>query len=852
MNSYLNIREQFLAERQRLFNNKSLYEDAFKFCIKYSLLVEEFILKAIRPQNLNCVLTAVGGFGRRELSPYSDIDLMFIVPKIENYEENIDCCIRMLSDIGIEVSYKVREFSDIERFLNKNLHVFTQFFETRFLWGDKSAYDQWNANLFNALENCDKEKLIYEYFDDIEDRYNKYGRSSKVLEPNLKFTAGGLRDVHAVEWMFSVKNYKLLSGQDEITQTEIFLKELLNHGIVNRKAYKRLFESYKKVLQTRNLLHLIEKRKNDRLEFSQQKEIAKLVGYNENNWKEFMHEYFRAATILNRFSKTMMKRYKQEFSTKLSEYLSINIDDDFEVIGDLLIFKNDVILSISDIMRAFYYRCVNDARFEKNLRSLIIESIHLIEETHPIETTSSVFFREILKLPANVGKTFLTMNEFSFLNIFLPEFKELNGFFEPGVYHCYTADEHTLIALQNLEKLSGEDNHLARIYKSLPSKDILYLAVLLHDIGKPISVVGHEILGAEIANTIMQNLGYGQSEIMLVQFLVRNHIEMQKVAFKRDQNDHSNLDGFISSLPSLKALDHLYLLCYADLSAVNPQILTQWKVDLLKDLYSKAKDILLEQMAEEELISAKSKVLTRNIDIADEGSLAKHLDKIDDLNNIFSFSEDEISQSFQEIKKGAKVSVFLKNAESFTNISVITKDSPSLLAKLCGIIAINGLNIHDIKIFTRRDGIVIDSFNVTNFMTDELIKEAEFKKIEDTIYKAISDDLNMEKEFKEAEPKWQKFINKDENNTSKVEITFERHNKYTMIDILAPNKLRLLYIITQKMFNLGLTIAFAKIFKKEEGVFNTFYILKNNGEKLRQSEYGFISSELSEEIKKIL
>ncbi len=142
------------------------------------------------------------------------------------------------------------------------------------------------------------------------------------------------------------------------------------------------------------MLHLVEGRKNDRLEFSQQELIAKKLGYPEADWKEFMHEYFSASTILNRFSKTMMKRYKEEFTKKLSDYLAIDLDDDFEMKGDILFFKNDRILSISDIMRAFYYRCMNDARFEQNLRSLIIESIHLIEESKPLEATSSVFLEK--------------------------------------------------------------------------------------------------------------------------------------------------------------------------------------------------------------------------------------------------------------------------------------------------------------------------------------------------------------------------------------------------------------------------------------------------------------------------
>ncbi|MDX1701618.1 MAG: [protein-PII] uridylyltransferase, partial [Melioribacteraceae bacterium] len=375
-----NYKEEFLAERSELFKSEDLYENAYEFCIKHSLLVEEYIIRLIQPLEIGCVLAAVGGFSRRELSPYSDIDVMFICSSSKGHEQEIQKCIAALWDSGIEASHTVREFADIEKFIDEDLRTFTQFFETRFLIGNIKIYESWNAKLFSTVQESNREKLIYNYFDDVEARYAKYGRSPKVLEPNLKFTGGGLRDIHSVEWMYLIKNQKLLSVQDEITQTQIFIRELLESGQINRKAYKRLIDSYSTVLRTRNLLHLIEGRKNDRLEFDQQEKIAKLIGYTDANWKDFMHEHFNASTILHRFSKTMMKKYKQEFSSLLSDYLKIDLDDDFEIIGEIIKFKGDRVLSMSEIMRAFYYRCLNDAIFEQNLRSLIIESIHLIEE----------------------------------------------------------------------------------------------------------------------------------------------------------------------------------------------------------------------------------------------------------------------------------------------------------------------------------------------------------------------------------------------------------------------------------------------------------------------------------------
>ncbi len=497
---------KFEIELQKLFNDFNLFENSYNFCVKHSLLIEEMILKSIKPLSFSCVMAAVGSFSRRELSPYSNIDLLFIFEDLKDAETKVKKCTDNLWDKNIKISYMIHELSDIKKYLTANIRVFTQFFETRFLVGNKELYNKWNNELFKTIESSDIEKLLYEYFNDVDARYDKYGKSSKILEPNVKFTGGGLRDIHSAEWMYSIKNKRLISSQNETTQTEVFFKELLSNGVINREAYKRLYESYEIILNTRNLLHLVEREKSDRLTFSLQGKVAEKIGYSLNNRKEIMYKYFEASTILNRFSKTMMKRYQQALSQKLSDYLSINLDDDFEIKGNILHFKGDRILSISDIMRAFYYKAMNRAFFETNLRTLIIQRIHLIEETKSLEATSSVFFRELLKLPANVGKTLLSMNDFGVLGVLFNEFKALNGFYQEGVYHKYTADEHSIIAIQNLEILNVQNSAEARIFKLLPAKDLLYMAVLLHDIGKTISITGHEIIGAEIASAIMQDL----------------------------------------------------------------------------------------------------------------------------------------------------------------------------------------------------------------------------------------------------------------------------------------------------------------------------------------------------------
>ncbi len=846
------IRKQFALAKENLLNDEELGKDAFKLSINYSLLVEEYIHRALTGKKKNYVIASTGSFSRRELSPYSDIDIMFIFSNIDGNEEVIKESVTHLWNCGIEVSHTVREFSDIQRFITEDLHSYTQFFETRFILGDEKTYLEWNDKVFKPLDEGKKRDLIYEFFEDNYKRHKKYGGSSKVLEPNVKFTAGGLRDLHFVEWMYSLKNNAILTDQREITQTESFLRKLKKDGILNAVSTTRVLQSYKLILKIRNELHVLNKRKVDRFEFADQERISKKLKKGEDAWKDFMKSYFEATNVIHRFFKTMAKRFDEEISNPISEYLTVELDDTFVQKGNIIAVNEHKELSFSDILRAFYYRGKYNARFNQQLRSQITESVLEFEEEEFTENTSSVFFREILKLPGNVGTTLYVMNQLGVLGAYLPAFKELVGFFQPGVYHCYTADEHTLIAIENVEKLQEDESNLGRIYHSLEDKDILYLAILLHDIAKPISVSGHEIIGAEIANTVMNQLGYEESEIEMVQFLVRNHLVMEQVAFRRNINDAATLDNFCSIFPSLKALDLLYLVTYADLSAVSPVIWTNWKSDLLQQLYLKTRAMLQEKVSGEELLYSDVIKAIEGDAFPKDSAVKSHVESISDLSYLHHFSHEEINEHVKEIESGAHVSVFFKDESGFTNITVIAKDSPSLLSRLCGAIAINDLNIHDAKIFTRKDGIVIDSFNVTDYRTHKLIDESRYSKIENDILLAVDKQLPISKEFSRVQSKWWRIESKLFKRKTKQKIEFEEHDKYTIIDVYAPDRVGLLYQITKKMNELGLSIFFAKIATKSDDVVDAFYVLDRRGQKVSENEYHLISHELTTTIEEMI
>jgi [protein-PII] uridylyltransferase len=850
------IKEDFLKRRDTLFQSILKWDDDFNFSMEYSLLVEEFIRTVAQDKKYNFALASGGSFSRRELSPYSDIDLMFITESVEGNEKDISELITKLWDYGIEVSHTVRDYTDLTKYLDDDLHTFTQFIETRYLLGSEKIYNKWNELLLALLTNDVKTNLMQRLFEDTQNRYEKYGSSPKMLEPNVKLSAGGLRDFQTIEWMYILKNKFLLNKQNESSQAEIFIQQLKESNYASEKECNSVLNSYEFVVSIRNLLHVFSNQKNDRLEFNLQKRIAELFTNQKNGLANLMQKYFNAGTVINRFSKSISRKFREEFTSPLPDSLSIELDEDFSLKGKIIYHRGNGSISMSDVLRSSYYCGLYNARFDDDLRSLIIEISEQYKNEKHSEAESSVFFREILKLPKNVGNTLTMMNELGILAAFMPEFKDLVGFLQHGIYHCYTADEHTLLTIQNIEKLEKDTSSLGKIFNNLKNREILYLTLIFHDIAKPIDISGHEIIGAEMASSIMHRLGYSEEEIDRVTFLVRNHLMMEQVAFRRNLNDPETLNNFTSKFKSIEELDYLYLVTYADLSAVNPAVWTSWKSELLAELYHKVESMLAEQITGEELLMSSTYIvpteITKHSSLISESHVKEHIDSINDIAYTHNFSEEEIAKHIEEIQKGVKISTLFKELPNYTNITVITKDFPSLLSKLCGVFSINDANIHDAKIFTRKDSIVIDTFNVTDFRTHQKIETARYQKIRTDLFDVITGMLVLSQEFAKMKSRWWRIENKFFKRSGKVKIVFENHERYTIIDVFSPDRLGFLYQVTRKMNELGLMIYFAKISTKGDDIVDSFYVLDRNGKKISPNDYELIITELTSTINQLL
>ena len=266
--------------------------------------------------------------------------------------------------------------------------------------------------------------------------------------------------------------------------------------------------------------------------------------------------------------------------------------------------------------------------------------------------------------------------------------------------------------------------------------------------------------------------------------------------------------------------------------------------------------MLKEQLSGEEYLMSATYVIPKDVarhsDSLSDDHVQEHIESINDISYAYHFSEEEIAKHIEEIRKGISISVLFKELNDFTNITVITRDFPSLLSKICGVLSINDANIHDAKIFTRKDQIIIDTFNVSDFRSGRKIEPERYVKIEEDLRGVIAGLLQLSQEFSKLKSRWWRIENKFFRRTGKIKVAFEHHEKYTIIDVFSPDRLGFLYQVTSKMNELGLIIYFAKISTKGDDIVDSFYVLDRTGKKVSPNDYDLIISELTDTITQLL
>lgn len=783
-------------------------------------------------------VVALGGYGRKELSFASDIDIMILVADNDTktlHAPSINDFFHRLLDHGLDLGHSVRTINECIEFQDKEFEVWLSLLEARLIVGSRSTFLEFLHKLQRAITEQAKREFVRMMLELTGQRHDKYGHSVKLLEPNIKNSAGGLRDLHVVPW--------ILRGTRTMPINAILShNETLVTSALKAPTMKRVFDShllreatraFDFILRVRNEMHLQSKGLHDTLEFSFQRQVAEGLKYrstkSQTSVERFMHDYYVAARSVARLSRRTLAWARETFLSPERTLSKKRINAYFIQQGGHLDLSPRVRRLTNDLLlEAFLKSAERGLALSHSLEEQIERSVQHLRPLRSKQEAAA--FRQLLSKPTGIGRTLQQINDLGLLARWVPEWAPLVAFFQHNIYHYYTADEHTLRVISLAESLQSATSSFGEVFRSLPRYDTLFLACLFHDIAKPKRVGDHEIVGVRIARTVLKRLGY-DDVLEDVLFLVRHHLLMEQTAFRRNLGDPKTILDFAAYFLHPHQLDYLYVLTYADLGAVNKNVWTDWKETLLHDLYRKTREVLNKHLSEEELRkhhelrhreAVDSFAQSLDPDISIEEALS-HLDAIESDAYLAAFSKAEIAEHIRHIKKNGLVSTLFKKAGDHTVVTIIARDAPYALSKFCGVLTANDANIFDANIFTRTDGTIIDKFRVSDFVTKSALSDDQCQKIHQELLDVFRGAADIEELLRRHKMKWKR-RSRPLNPNIRSDVEFEHHPHYLIIDVYAPDTLGFLYRVTRTMSELGLDITFAKIATRVDGIVDSFYV----------------------------
>jgi [protein-PII] uridylyltransferase len=787
-------------------------------------------------------ILALGGYGRKELCPHSDVDVMVLCPAGADREEVNQAAktfLHLLWDAGMTVGHSVRTIDEVLETRGSAIESWASVLEGRFICGKQKLADRLNAAMREAITTGRDRWFIESVLEDNKNRHIRFGNSVKLLEPNVKKSAGGLRDIHTAMWLFRScdSSFFLPAGINTLLTIE-FLDQLNARGAIDAEGLQAAKTAYEFLLRVRHSMHYRRNALHDTLEYALQLEVAEELGYGSKaelrSVEVFMREYYLHARSIHRLHQRLTNVFA-ETQVDLS-----GRGGEGEKVGEFFTLRNDRLGLWNPsqrfdqpraILEAFAHVAELDVEMDMHLRVAIERAVELITPDVCADEVLAALFRRIIR-SQRVARTLGEMNELGILGKYIPEFGELVAFFQHNVYHYFTADEHTLVAVANAERLRDQQGVLREVFRNLKRKDILYMTLLLHDIGKPKGVGNHEVTGVEMSRAILERLGM-QEMFDEVAFLVRNHLTMEQIAFRRNIHDPETIKEFAARFNRPELLDYLYLLTYADLSAVNVNVWTEWKASILQDLYLRTCEVLRRNLKGGDVDAFhQSKREAVEVGIVDSLSsslpretIVRHLKGIQSDAYTAIFAEEEIARHIEKSEADETVSTLFSHSGGYTEITIIAQDAPFALSRFCAVLAANDANIFDANIFTRNDGIIIDRFRVSEATSKKELDPGVCRKIADDLAQVMEGKVDVQHLFEAHHRRWKRRPKLPANPNVRIDVEFEDNPRYTIMDVYAPDSVGFLYRITETISRLALDIHFAKIATRVDGIVDAFYVL---------------------------
>ncbi len=857
------VKKQYKEETERIFRFHRCGATGFDTATELSELTDRTLTTLwndipFESKGLGAVI-ALGGYGRYEMCPHSDFDLMIIFPdekaKLAG-AESAQQFLHSLWNIGFDIGHSVRTIDDCIKLYQTDVDVWASVLESRYVCGNTRVLAEYTDVMLQAVSKGRDMKFVTSVMEGITERHVKYGNSVRLLEPNIKNSAGGLRDLHSLLWLYRATDTEFF-GRTPFTSNRSACGEMFEifarKGVISPEEMKDAVDALDFLLRIRHEMHYGSTSIRDSLEFATQREIARGLRYSGEDElrsvERFMRDYFLHARVVFKMNQRLTQLFRK--GTPSSRWLrpKERILDEMYLLREGTIFLRNgsaEFTTPAELVSAFYWSGVHTAeidpplmtRLEKASRSAAL----FTQEQRELPATTAAF-RSVMTLPKNAAASLRAMNDCDILGALIPPWAALVAYVQHSMYHFYTVDAHTLLAIERAELLSGHSGMLGTVFQSLTRRDLLYYALLLHDIEKPTGVSGHDRRGAETAAVILRHLAV-DDQFDDVAFLIRHHLVMEQTAYRRNFHAPETIGEFASLFNRQEQLDMLFLMTYCDLSAVNRNVWSSWKESVLEDLYVRTKQTLerrgvSETTHTEEIRAALVNALAPQFPGEE---ILGHCDSFDNEAYVHVFSKEEIARHLTDIHTlgdfrtldGVRVTV--EASAFFTTVTVIMRDRLSLLSTLCGILSANDASIIDAQIFTRSDGTVIDRFRIVDGVTKEaLTKDQEAKLLADT-HDVLDGQVSLAMLFEKHHRRWKRRPKPLMHSNIRIDVRFHDAEKYTIIDVYGPDMTGFLYKVTRAVAKFGLIIHNAKIGTRGDGIVDSFYVVDADGHPITDVE----------------
>lgn len=674
------------------------------------------------PKNTPVSLVAVGGYGRGELHPYSDIDLLVILDESVSSEppQALSDFLTQLWDIGLEIGHSVRTIQECRQQAEQDITIATNLLETRFLCGEPALFTDLQQLTVNH-KTWDTKRFYQDKKQEQILRHAKYNDTANNLEPNIKESPGGLRDLQVISWV---------SQQHFGVQDLLGLKE---KGFLENSEYENLEKAQRFLWRVRFALHSRAGRKEERLMIEHQRELAKTLGYTETDNRRavehFMRDYYRCASLVGQMNELLLQVLEENIILADEVRHLTPINRRFQIHNGYLETLNSGIFAFHPLALLELFLILEQHPEIKGVRANTIRQlhahIHLINDRFRADIKSRTLFMEIIRQPAGITHEFRRMNKFGILGAYLPEFGHIVGQMQHDLFHAYTVDEHTLFLVRNLRRFScaeftEEFPLCSTVFKEIPKPELLYIAGLYHDIAKGRGG-DHSVLGVKDAKEFCQRHSLSEYDTDLVGFLVRNHLIMSATAQKFDIDDPEVIKKFANAMQSVDRLNYLYLITVADIRATNNNLWNGWRDSLLKQLYHSTKQWLehselqarnTKEKSEQKYQQAKQRLTYQGIHKDNFISLWQDYDA----DYFLRHSVDEIvwqtTQRLNNLNSSSLIKIRNHDEYSTLEIFIVTENKAGVFAAITACIEQLQLDILDAKINTTTNGKALNTFIV--------------------------------------------------------------------------------------------------------------------------------------------